>query len=347
MDLSKLLPWEDGYYKLTGFNNVIFRVDGEDVKIESLCGQIDVGSWKLGNFGDAHPELARLTGKDKNNINIELYSGRWLARGVFSNENKSITFWGICDKVYSFKKMSEENYVAFKDSADLENAPSSHYKPIPEIANGNFIWISGAPGLGKSTSGLLLSKLFGYVYYEGDAFVDHTNPYIPPEVEEPSIAISGQKPLKEVPPDRLQAIEDGFPEFIKFFKGEPYNQDRLKGYYTAMCKNIKSEKSRLGGDWAVACGVPTKQLRDHIRTQLGPDLVFVILVMPEEDQKKRILARHGEESGSINERQSRMYELFEPAQKDESKTIDITIDIDMTRKDVVHRIMEKTCNLRS
>ena len=108
-----------------------------------------------------------------------------------------------------------------------------------------------------------------------------------------------------------------------------------------MCKHIKSEKSRLGGDWAVACGVPTKQLRDHIRTQLGPDLVFVILVMPEEDQKKRILARHGEESGSINERQSRMYKLFEPAQKDESKTIDITIDIDMTREDVVHTIIDK------
>ena len=51
MDGSKLFPWEDGYYKLTGFNNVVFLVDGEDVKIESLCGQIDVGSWKLGTFG--------------------------------------------------------------------------------------------------------------------------------------------------------------------------------------------------------------------------------------------------------------------------------------------------------
>ena len=71
----------------------------------------------------------------------------------------------------------------------------------------------------------------------------------------------------------------------------------------------------------MACGVPTKQLRDHIRTQLGPDLVFVILV--------------------INERQSRMYKLFEPTQKDESKTIDIPIDIDMTREDVVHTIIEK------
>ena len=81
-----------------------------------------------------------------------------------------------------------------------------------------------------------------------------------------------------------------------------------------MCKHIKSEKSRLGGAWAVACGVPTKQLRDHIRTQLGRNLVFVILVMPKDDQKKRILARHGEESGSINERQSRMYKLFEPAE---------------------------------
>ena len=63
--------------------------------------------------------------------------------------------------------------------------------------------------------------------------------------------------------------------------------------------------------------------------------------MSEGDQKKRILARHGEESGSINERQSRMCKLFEPAEKDESKTIDITLDIDMTREDVVHTIIDK------
>ena len=82
MDGTNLLSWEDGYYKLTGFYKL---VAGEDVKIESLCGQIDVGSWKLGNFGDAHPEVARLTGKTKNNIDIELYTGRWLARGVLDN----------------------------------------------------------------------------------------------------------------------------------------------------------------------------------------------------------------------------------------------------------------------
>ena len=61
MERSESLPWKDGYYRLTDFNNVVFLVTGEDVKIEGLCGQIDVGCWKFENFGRAHHEVATLT----------------------------------------------------------------------------------------------------------------------------------------------------------------------------------------------------------------------------------------------------------------------------------------------
>ena len=70
-------------------------------------------------------------------------------------------------------------------------APSSHYKIQPESI-GKLLWVTGAPGMGKSTSGLILSKTAGYVYYEADAFGMLVNPYIPPDVEEPSLATMKQ-----------------------------------------------------------------------------------------------------------------------------------------------------------
>ena len=49
-----------------------------------------------------------------------------------------------------------------------------------------------------------------------------------------------------------------------------------------MCGDIKRERARIGGDWAVAGVVLDKNSRQHIRSELGRDLVFVVLSMEEE-----------------------------------------------------------------
>ena len=49
---------------------------------------------------------------------------------------------------------------------------------------------------------------------------------------------------------------------------------RLQEY---MGECIEYERKRIGGDWVVAHAVPTRRLRDFIRTILGKDLVFILL----------------------------------------------------------------------
>ena len=54
----------------------------------------------------------------------------------------------------------------------------------------------GPPGAGKSTSGQLLGRHHGYVYYEADCFGMFVNPFVDPNVDEPTLQIMKQTPLK-------------------------------------------------------------------------------------------------------------------------------------------------------
>ena len=332
----KSSPWVDGIYRLNSMKCWVFIVTGEKVKMEKWKEM--EGTWKFGEFEEAHPEVAKLTGKKNNNVDITLWGGRWLSKGVVSEDGKKITIWGMSNDIDYFEWMSEEEYAALKDFGDPADAPPSRYKIQPEY-NGKLLFISGAPGLGKSTSGLLLSKIAGYVYYEADAFGNHVNPYIPPDVDEPSLATGKQKPLKGVPQDRIDAVNNGMKDFLAMVDGKEFEKKNVDGFYTAMCKDIAAEKKRMGGDWVVAFSVPTKALRDHIRKQLGPELIFVVLNMTKEDQMKRITARHGEGSG-FNEWLTKLYDLYEPATKDEENAIDVVVTSDMSREDVIQKILE-------
>ena len=75
-----------------------------------------------------------------------------------------------------------------------------------------------------------------------------------------------------------------------------------------MCADILRERTRIGGDWVVAGIALNRASRDFIRftlqhyegsllslpcrTQLGQELVFVVLSMAEEEVRARLLDRH-------------------------------------------------------
>ena len=108
-------------------------------------------------------------------------------------------------------KITEEEKIAIDNDFDPIEAPPGPYKVQPDVPGiqenqrtfiftflipGKIIWLSGAPGMGKSTTAQLLARKNGFVYYEADCFMALKNPYIALDVDNPSLASQSQKPLK-------------------------------------------------------------------------------------------------------------------------------------------------------
>ena len=163
---------------------------------------------KLGDFGEADPEIYKTTGQKSYNIEFLYSFGKdYTEHGVVSEDGLQITTKGMMG-ITILEWMTDKETEALE--ADVEGdsieAPPGPYKIQPYYL-GKFLWITGAPGLGKSTSAHLLSKNYGYVYYEGDCFATCRNPYIPADVTNPSMAVFSQKTLKgEGLNERLAAL---------------------------------------------------------------------------------------------------------------------------------------------
>ena len=184
------------------------------------------------------------------------------------------------------------------------------------------------------------------MYYEADCFMNHLNPYVPTDVDEPTLAMFTQKFLKGVSQERLDVVAEGVIDFMGMIDGKKYNFEKLCQFYSAMSKDIDTEQKRIGGDWAVAHAVPTRKFRDHIRKQLGSNLIFVVLHMSKEDQVERIKGRHGDEAMFVD-MLTKSYDVFEPAEDDEPNTISIQITKEMTRDDVADKILQKVKDYKS
>ena len=114
----------------------------------------------------------------------------------------------------------------------------------------------------------------GFVYYEGDCFTGLRNPYIPVDVDNPSLAQIRQKQLvgeglaerREIEKDvqRLfrRMMDDGYE--VKFDEGD--DAKKMKRYYQRLCENILQERKRIGGDWAVAsAAMLDRDWRQYVR----------------------------------------------------------------------------------
>ena len=111
--------------------------------------------------------------------------------------------------------------------------------------------------------------------------------------------------------------------------------------YEAMGKDIARQRKRLGGDWAIAQAVFTRDQREVLRKVIGPDLVFIVLQMTKDCQKKRLLARHEDPNAEefvkvLND----IHDLYDSAGDDEENAYNIMITEDMSIDDVMEKVME-------
>merc|ERR1712013_491879 len=222
--------------------------------------------------------------------------------------------------------VTEEEVTRLEAEGDPIEAPPGEYKIQPEY-QGKLLWITGPPGLGKSTSAQLLGRNHGYVFYESDCFGLIKNPYIPTDVENPTMAQVHQKALKGEGLERRREIcSAANAAFMEFFSGREFNIEDYKEFYTIMCEDIMRERKRIGGDWVVAGTVLTQSMRDHIS-------------MDKEEQRKRVTERHQGDEQAADMMQF-VNNLCEPVGEDEKNTVSVAVTADMTRDDVVNKILD-------
>ena len=344
-DNNTITPWKNGYYQSPAMPGTIFFIENEICCFFSASGKptnlkdnpILNGTIKHGDFGKVHPDVAKETGQTQANVEITAFGGKFKAPAVLNEEGTKLTYYGVQAAVDKIEWKSEEEIARFRESGDPVNSMPHSYKEQPE-KQGKLIWLSGAPGLGKSTSGLLMARKAGYVYYEADCFMNNLNPYVSIDVDEPTLAMISQNFLNGVSQDRIDTVADGYHHFMAMGDGQDFNFDKLSKFYLAMSENIASEQKRIGGDFVVAQAVPTRALRDVIRSKLGSNLIFGVLHMSREDQMERVKSRHGDEK-SMSEMLTKIYDVYEPAGEDEPNTIGIMIERDMSRDKVADEIL--------
>jgi hypothetical protein len=99
------------------------------------------------------------------------------------------------DEVEFLRLLNETDLKELSENREAFEAPLHHYKIQPENQR-KLVWLSGPPGVGKSTTAQLLSKHAGFVYYEADCTGSFLNPFIPANEENPTAASFKQKPMK-------------------------------------------------------------------------------------------------------------------------------------------------------
>ena len=141
----------------------------------------------------------------------------------------------------------------------------------------------------------------------------------------------------------LSALKDMKEVFEPLMTGQAsgdIDMSKMKPFYKNMSDDVRAQKNRIGGTFAIAQAVTSRELRDHIRTVL-PECIFIVLTLTKESQLKRIKQRHGQESSeAIINMMSNIYDLYELPGEGEENTFNVEITDELTPNDVLQKVME-------
>jgi len=255
---------------------------------------------------------------------VDTVVARWkdqVVRGVISKYDGHIELYSP-----SYLNGSEIEQISPEEAHELNlkdpvEAPPNPYTIQPSNL-AKYVFISGPPGAGKSSIAAWLSVNAGYVYYEGDSFMEGLNPYVPANASEPSLAVQEQHPLVGIGMHRRKDIMDRFSENFDALNGDYSKVDRgvVDDFLSSFANDITKERNRVGGDWIIAFAVPDQMSRDLLRSQLGNDLVFVVLTLSPDLQEERLAGRHLDDEEMVNQLSS-IYRLYESPGKDEERVL--------------------------
>jgi len=298
------------------------------------------GSLKFGDFGPAHADIVEATGVQ--NYNLSLEAPMMTRNGVLNSSGDQIHIWSMFGKMDVINLLNDEDLEKLKEDREPVEAPivGDYFTPKPDQL-GKLLWFSGPPGAGKSTAASIMGRKHGYVYYEADCFGMFVNPFIDPNVEEPSLALAVQKPLKGMDEETIMAIDKAAEVEQILLTGEMHKiEGLLEPMYKMMAKDLIRQRLRLGGDMAIAQAVFTRDQRDMLRNLIGPDLIFIVISMSKECTAARIKKRHGDNIGDFADAFIKFAELCEKAGDDEENAFNVIVTEDMSIDDVMNKVLE-------
>ena len=248
-------PWKEGHYLGEGSIPAL-EITGDQGMMKA-ASHMKI-TFIHGDFGEADPEVAKVSGGTKYTVQmkLEIAGKERTTPMVLTNEGKAFFFkssiatipigrlWWVAIiiiiiVIIIIRWVTEEEAMEAANDGDPIEAPPSDYKIEPE-RQGKLVWITGPAGLGKSTTGQMLSRKHGFVFYEGDCFWGLRNPYIPPNVPEASLAqLKQRKLVGEGAEARQEMVSKVNKEFLNLFGGKDYDEEVIHKGYKMMCANIR------------------------------------------------------------------------------------------------------------
>jgi len=345
------VPWKEGVWKMGQIKAYILRTTGKNTMdwknlISLEYPDIEAGGitveCEYGSFGEAREEVAAATGVKEYNFKAKCVYFQW--KGVLADDGTKVTTFGMANNLEDWEWMDDKMIKRTLDDRDPFDAPSCpHITPKPN-EQGKIFWLSGPPGAGKSTNCQLLAKHKNFVYYEADCTMSLINPFTDLETENPSMASFNSKALKGMPEESVRTILEVAKLWEKVLDDKSIFEERFKPVYKLMADDIQRQRKRLGGTFAVAHAVATRGNRDFIKSLMGPDLVFIVLNLTQECTTERIMARHGE-SAEGAEGLERAHSAFQPAEEDEERAYNVTIQKGMSKQEVLQKVLEIVDNI--